>query len=692
MKRKFVLPLLVIGAPPAWAEVQITPLPAPTESVREVFSSPQIESRPSLIENVRPAKEGNIQPAPAPTAAPLAAPSMAEPLPTSSQTTAKRSIKRAATPASTPNAKANKPVTAAAQPTPPAPQQDPVAAYNKLVQPGIQAFDAQRFEEAYRILKEARPQIEAMSDVGLLTLLGLAAMKVGDEHTALEALRQAAELTEDDQFYQPYIDGLLQFKRYDEAQAVLGKMSASPERDERQLRLTMARANQAFELGDYAGAERMLLEQRAKLDAGGLELLGWIQYKLGKLDAAAEQFEAAYRKTPTKGSAQGLVFSLHRLKRYDRLPPILDSIKGPLDELISPVTREALAQGQTRFTVDAEARLMPATSAAGASGGGWHVRLEPNMRHKRGTPGEGRLTQSGVVATVQGEGESDSYTLQLGQQRADNGEDQAVGQYGYALWRHRFGEGFESRLGIGRSLSGGAVSAATLGEAGLGYYTADWGLGARLFRRGNEESLLALSGMRDTNTGLSWGRVLETGVMVDGYRRVGEWNTLFSLTRSHLTGEDVASNEKMDLYARALHPVKAVPGLALGPELYTSRFDKNLSAFEPGHGGYFSPERFFKIGVLANYQTQWDALQLNVLAGLGWGWSRQAAADGNPLTGSEPGKYAASSSNGVAYHGRIDGEWPLDTKWRLGFSLGGQKSPDYTDWRAKMYVQRHLAP
>ncbi|MGB9577885.1 MAG: hypothetical protein ACPL3S_01295, partial [Halothiobacillaceae bacterium] len=86
MKRKFVLPLLVIGAPPAWAEVQITPLPAPTESVREVFSSPQIESRPSLIENVRPAKEGNIQPAPAPTATPLAAPSMAEPLPTSSQT------------------------------------------------------------------------------------------------------------------------------------------------------------------------------------------------------------------------------------------------------------------------------------------------------------------------------------------------------------------------------------------------------------------------------------------------------------------------------------------------------------------------------------------------------------------------------------------------------------------------------
>jgi tetratricopeptide (TPR) repeat protein len=552
------------------------------------------------------------------------------------------------------------------------------------------AFNEKRHAEAYRILKEAWPEITAMSDAGMLSLLGYASIQMGDEATALAAFKQAAETTEDDQFYQAWVDSLLYFKRLDEAEQVLRKMSPSAERDERLANLAILRANTLFEQGNYAEAERLLLEQRAKLNAGGLELLGWIQYRAGKIEAAAEQFEAAYRKSPSKGAAQGLVFSLHRLKRYDRLPPVLESVRGPLDELIAPATREALAQGQTRFLVDGEARLTPSSAASTSANAGTTVRIEPTYRNKQGTAGEGRLHQAGVSASVQVQGENDAFKLQLEGQRADNGQDDASGQRFYALWRHSFQNGFESRLGIGRSLSGGVIGAATVGEAGLGYYTADWGLGGRVFRRANEESLLALSGQRDPLSGLAWGRVLETGLSVDGYRRLGEWNALFSLTRSRLTGEGVADNDKTELYARALHPIAAIPGLALGPELYASHFAKNLSAFEPGHGGYFSPERFLKLGALVSYDTRLDPLELKLLAGLGWGWSRQAAAAGNPLLDLEPGKYAATQSDGLAYHARLDGYWPLGARWGLGFTLGGQKSPDYTDWRAGLYAQHHL--
>ncbi|MDM7322980.1 MAG: cellulose synthase subunit BcsC-related outer membrane protein, partial [Gammaproteobacteria bacterium] len=566
------------------------------------------------------------------------------------------------------------------------PRDDPIVRYIAMFLPAIVAFDEQRYDEAHRILKEALPEIIAMSDVGVLTLLGYASMRVGDETTALTAFKQAAETTEDDQFYQAWVDGLLYFKRLDEAEVVLKKMSPSAERDQRLAGLSVMRANKAFEQGQYSEAERLLLEHKSHLDAGGLELLGWIQYRSGKIEAAAESFEAAYRKTPTKGAAQGLVFSLQRMKRYEPLLPLLEQVHGPLEELVPQATREALAQGQRRFNVDSEAHLTPSTT----SNGGTAVRIEPTYRNKRGIAGEGRLHQAGVSASVQVQGENDTFKLQLEGQRADNGQEDATGQRFYALWRHGFQNGFESRLGLGRSLSGGAVGAATLGEAGLGYYTADWGLGTRLFRRGNEESLLALSGLRAPLNGLTWGRVLESGLSVDGYRRFGEWNALFSLTRSRLTGEGVADNDKTELYARALHPVPSLPGLALGPELYTSRFAKNLSAFEPGHGGYFSPERFVKLGALASYETRLDRLELKLLAGLGWGWSRQADAPGNPLTGAEPDKYPATQSNGLAYHARLDGLWPIAARWSIGFTLGGQKSPDYTDWRTGVYAQHTL--
>lgn len=712
MKRPLTFPLLVLGSCPLMAQVEITPLPPSTETVKTLPTGPaSIEQRQSTIESIKPRTGGEASRTVEPTKidpiidrAPKTPAMLNSPEPTKPETTHQVETTPQPSPSGTslptasgrPQAgkanKAAKPATA--QPDKPAstpnPGEDPVVRYNALIQPGIVAFENKRYTEAYQILKQALPEITAMSDVGMLSLLGYAAMHANDETTSLAAFKQAAETAEDDQFYQSWVDGLIHFKRLDEAEHILRKMQPSPERDQQLVRLALTKANTLFEQGNYTEAERLLLEQRPHLDAGGLELLGWIQYRAGKIEAAVENFETAYRKTPSKGSAQGLVFSLHRLKRYAPLPPLLESVRGPLDELIPPATREALAQGQTRFNVDAEARLTPSSTAQGGANAGVSVRLEPSLRHKQGIPGEGRLQQAGVIASIDIQDASDNIKLQIERHRADNAVDDATGQRFYALWRHSFENGFESRLGVGRSLSGGPIGAATLGEIGLGYYTADWGLGGRIFRRANQESLLALVGLRDLLTGLTWGRVLETGLSLDGYRRLGDWNALISLTRSRLTGEGVADNTKSELYARALHPIPGVPGLALGPELYTSRFDKNLSAFEPGHGGYFSPERFIKIGALASYETQLDQLELKFLAGLGWGWSRQAAADGNPLTGAAPDKYPSTKSDGVAYHARLDGRLPLSNRWSIGFSLGGQKSPDYTDWRVGVYTQHDL--
>jgi len=85
---------------------------------------------------------------------------------------------------------------------------------------------------------------------------------------------------------------------------------------------------------------------------------------------------------------------------------------------------------------------------------------------------------------------------------------------------------------VGQTLSGGAVSHAASGEAGLGYSFADGGVGVRLFRRGNEESLLALSGSLDASTGIRWGRVLERGVALNAYHKDDSWDKMGSLVIS----------------------------------------------------------------------------------------------------------------------------------------------------------------
>ena len=134
--------------------------------------------------------------------------------------------------------------------------------------------------------------------------------------------------------------------------------------------------------------------------------------------------------------------------------------------------------------------------------------------------------------------------------------------------------------------------------------------------------------------------------------------------------------------------MESVPGLALGADVAFSRFDRNLSAFEPGHGGYFSPSRSATIGVVGKYTTRLANVDLLFLGGVGRSVDRVDAAAGDPITGADPGKYAAGGDSGYSFHGRVQGLKPLDGNWSLGFGLGTQRGVSSYEWRANVYVQR----
>ncbi|MBB5015710.1 cellulose synthase subunit BcsC-related outer membrane protein [Rehaibacterium terrae] len=562
------------------------------------------------------------------------------------------------------------------------------AAYDQAVAAAITAFDAQDYAQSAEILIGLWPRIQDQADVGMMVLLGYAAMHSNRETLAIEAMTKAAELTGDDEILQSLADVLHHFERYEDASAVIARITPSPDRDARLAELAMIRAERARQTGDHGTAHALLLANEEILPPAGLEQLGWQLYERGQAEQAAARFEAAYRQAPSESRAQGLVFSLHSLNDHARLLTIVEETEGPLDQLIDENVRNRIAAGHHHFSVDSQARLEAVSTLAGGTPPGMSLRLGPEIRKKRGTPGEGKLSQRGLMLEANWQDAANDLHLEIEHQRADNHVERATGQRVYGLWRHRLESGLQTRLGLGRTLSGGAVGPALIGEVGLEYQQADHGGGLRLFRGGNEESLLALAGQRDPTTGASWGRVLETGVQLDGRLNPGEWEVIGSLTFSTLSGEQVADNRKVELYAHALHPVASVNGLRLGPELYSARFRHNLGFFEPGHGGYFSPSFHLKPGLLADYnQRIGERVDIEARAGLGWAWNRQAAADGNPLRGEEPGKYAASRDNGIAYHGRIQATWEITPHWQAGLHAGGQKSPEYTDWQGGVFLQ-----
>jgi tetratricopeptide (TPR) repeat protein len=517
-------------------------------------------------------------------------------------------------------------------------------------------------KKAYDLLLPVEDKLIEIGEYSMLNVLGKAATEVGDQATALRVLRKAAEGTEDETFYFMWAQSLIQFGRDEEA-------------------------------------EQIMLKQLEYLDVDGLTILGWTQSRLGKPDQAAERFAAAYAKQPSEDSAKALVFAAYQAGNLQLILATLNKHPdGALDSLVTSEVRTQIATGEKKFGIDGNARLVVLQGQEGQEGlqgndfksgkSEFSLKFEPYLRSKSAAAGEGKLRQSSLVTTLSWQDDTQRASLELDRQSATDAIDRASGQRWYAKWGMRMASNIDFQVGVGRTLSGGAVRHATVGEAGVGYSTPEGGVGVRLFRRSNEESLLALSGTPDATTGIRWGRVLERGMALNAHHKGDRWDALGSLVVSHLEGQTVADNRKAELYGRALHPLDAVPGLSLGPEVYISHFSRNLSAFEPGHGGYFSPSRATTLGGMGRYETSLGTLALTFTGGLGWSYNREAVAAGNPITGARPGQYPAATGSGLAHHGRIEGLQSLGSHWVLGFGLGLQRSYGYSDRRANVFVQR----
>jgi hypothetical protein len=129
-------------------------------------------------------------------------------------------------------------------------------------------------------------------------------------------------------------------------------------------------------------------------------------------------------------------------------------------------------------------------------------------------------------------------------------------------------------------------------------------------------------------------------------------------------------------------------------------YDKDLSDYFLGQGGYYSPQQYvsFAIPVIWRQRTEnwsWE------LGGSGsWSYSKSNAGKRYPISSLVPNNddypdrddpFSGSSSNGFGYTARALVERRIDSHWSIGAGIDIQQAKDYTPSHALIFVRYSLA-
>jgi len=231
-------------------------------------------------------------------------------------------------------------------------------------------------------------------------------------------------------------------------------------------------------------------------------------------------------------------------------------------------------------------------------------------------------------------------------------------------------------------------------------------------RRAVTDSLLSFAGVTDPRNGLQWGGVAATGARMAATVDNGLLGGYASLAWHRLQGTHVADNDRQELgagvYVHALET--ANQSLTAGLNLTAMQYDRNLSGFTYGHGGYFSPQRYVDVSVPLHWNGRSAAQRLawQVDASVGVQNFKEDPADYFPLDpamqreaydaaslaallGLTP-RYVApvydgQTKTGVSYNLSAAAEWQLSSQLFLGGRMEFNNARDYRQFGTNLYLR-----
>lgn len=236
---------------------------------------------------------------------------------------------------------------------------------------------------------------------------------------------------------------------------------------------------------------------------------------------------------------------------------------------------------------------------------------------------------------------------------------------------------------------------------------------ADLSRRAVTDSLLSFAGTEDTRTGDRWGGVVATGARLDMTRDDGTYGIYGYGSAHSVTGSNVASNSRYELGGGMYVHLMNKPGstLTAGMNLDLLSYDKNLSYFTYGQGGYFSPQSYVSVAFPVDWTGREDRLSWRLNASLGIQsfnedpspWfptdpARQAAAASAVATATGlglnkapfTGYYLSNSHTGVAYNLAGIVEYQVAPQLFLGGAMAFNNATNYRQVTVSAYLRYML--
>lgn len=478
------------------------------------------------------------------------------------------------------------------------------------------------------------------------------------------------------------------------------------------------RATEAYELGRFKQSIRFFDQTREyrPLSRNEQIVLAWAYRESNQPVASAALFEKLYRENPDRASAEGLYSSLTKLKNYDKLNEIAETVPGPLEgvyetadpqnyykaglyraafdtegEKVYPIlenlnspslemgfgySQKSGQEGESALTEVVapylEARFYPAN------------RNEIMVRISRISLDAGNLSEGANVGTPPLEFAPYSYTPTT----------QEDGLFDFRL-RWEYQDWVSPYIEIGTTPIGGPLQSRPVGRAGVTYRHMGGYVQGEFYSRSIKQSMLSYVGIVDPYTGNTWGRVTETGFAASVFQTIApDWTIFAGGSVAQITGEDVQNNDRV-AFTLALAKELNVDGFeyfTLGPAVSYEAYSNNQNFFTYGHGGYFSPDYILQGVFGANFLTMEGEQWLIRGAGsVGLQTNQQNSAPYFPLN-PDGRTYPGSNSSTGVFLLEADGGILINDNWMLGATAAYTVTADYNAGWASIYVRYFFEP
>jgi Flp pilus assembly protein TadD len=220
-------------------------------------------------------------------------------------------------------------------------------------------------------------------------------------------------------------------------------------------------------------------------------------------------------------------------------------------------------------------------------------------------------------------------------------------------------------------------------------------------RRAVTDSLLSYAGARDAQAGITWGGVTSNGGRFDLGWDDGTNGVYLNASFQYYDGKNVAGNtaEKGGggFYTRLYSDANQT--LTAGVNTTLMHYDKNLSFFTYGQGGYFSPQQYVILNLPVEYMGRSGAFTYDMKGSIGVQHYRQDASDYFPTNGNvQPvgntgiiptngGSYGSQTKTGISYSFSATGEYQLAPQLAVGATASLGNAYQYREYLAAVYIR-----